>query len=121
MRAKLDENLGPQVRRVFLDAGHDVHSVDYEGLRGQPDLVIYAVCRIEQRCLVTLDSDLTDDRAFPRAGTAGIILLKPGKRDQRRLTIHLARNAAELARYDSPAGKLWILEPAGLTIVESEA
>ncbi|MCL4545806.1 MAG: DUF5615 family PIN-like protein [Chloroflexi bacterium] len=77
MNVKLDENLGVRTSQVFLDAGHDVQTVRDEQLQGRPDEVIYDVCRLERRCLVTLDLDFSNVLRFPPGPTAGIAVLRP--------------------------------------------
>lgn len=79
MRFKLDENLGSRTRQVFLDAGHDVQTVRDEQLQGRPDEVIYDVCRLERRCLVTLDLDFSNVLRFPPGPGAGIAVLRPNR------------------------------------------
>jgi len=55
MRLKLDENLGGKIAQLLGDAGHDLATVREQGLGGVPDETLYERCRMEGRCLVTLD------------------------------------------------------------------
>lgn len=76
MRFKLDENLGPRPAALLADAGHDVSTFAVQDLQGTPDSALIEVCRIEQRCLVTLDLDFSNPFRFPPARFAGIIVLR---------------------------------------------
>ncbi len=71
MRFKLDENLGSRCLGLLREAGHDVETVDSEGLSGADDRKIYDVCGVEQRCLLTLDLDFADVLRFPPHATEG--------------------------------------------------
>jgi predicted nuclease of predicted toxin-antitoxin system len=60
MKVKLDENLGVSVANLFIHAEIDVETVRSEGLSGANDQQIISVCKLEQRCLVTLDLDFSN-------------------------------------------------------------
>lgn len=60
MRFKLDENLGRRVQQLFREADHDAETVPDEQLRGCSDQTLYEICRVENRCLVTLDLDFSN-------------------------------------------------------------
>lgn len=55
MRLKLDENLGVRAAEFFRSAGHDVTTVPSQNLYSSPDKNLLETCRVEKRCLVTLD------------------------------------------------------------------
>ena len=57
MKFKLDENFGHRTQNIFVETGHDVHTVREEDLRGASDQTLYEICCAEQRCMVTLDLD----------------------------------------------------------------
>ena len=76
MNFKLDENLGRRTPQLFRDAGHDVQTVQEEALSRASDLEIYRVCRIERRCLVTLDLDFSDVTRFSPRETDGIVVVR---------------------------------------------
>ena len=48
-----------------MDAAHDANTVVDQGLKGCTDGELYDHCRIEKRCLVTLDIDFSDVLRFP--------------------------------------------------------
>ena len=68
MRIKLDENVTSAAQPVLIKNGHDVHTVHDEGLVGAPDSDLLAVCRNEQRMLVTFD-----------VGSATFVRIRPGR------------------------------------------
>lgn len=65
IRFKVDENLPIEARDAFIQAGYEASTVDDEGLSGSPDANIAAICRAEQRVIVTLDTDFADIRTYP--------------------------------------------------------
>jgi len=65
MRLKLDENLGQAIAEIFREAGHDVATVQQQGLGGIQDEALYNRCRQEGMCLVTLDLDFSNVLRFP--------------------------------------------------------
>jgi hypothetical protein len=79
--------------------GWDVFFVmEHEELRRAPDIEHYRLARKLHRTLVTLDRDYEDDRRFPPAEGAGVIVCCAP--DERRLCRILARADRELFRSD---------------------
>ncbi len=64
MKLKLDENLSRHLKASLEALGHDVMTVEDEGLLGQPDTVIGAAAHSEDRMLFTLDVGFADLRRF---------------------------------------------------------
>jgi predicted nuclease of predicted toxin-antitoxin system len=109
LKLKLDENLGPSVAALFREAGHDVRLTREQGLGGREDSVLIEVCRVEERCLVTLDLDFGQILRFPPSRYAGIALLRlpvpmsqPGLQD----AVHALLQGLEKRDIQ---GKLWIV------------
>jgi predicted nuclease of predicted toxin-antitoxin system len=73
---KLDENLGHTAAELFREAGHGVETVHSQRLSGAPDAEVIALCRREQRCLVTLDLDFSNPLMFKPWEYAGIAVLR---------------------------------------------
>jgi len=44
IKFKLDENFGTRTQGVFRQAGHDVHTVGDEDLRGVSDAELFDIC-----------------------------------------------------------------------------
>lgn len=76
MKIKLDENLPLSVRGVLTADGHDVDTVQDEGLAGANDLQVLAAANAAERLLITLDRGLGDLRAYPPGSHAGIVVLR---------------------------------------------
>lgn len=76
MKFKLDENFGTRTKRVFQEAGHDITTVFEEGLRGVPDQSLFNLCRVEGRCLVSLDLDFSNILRFPPEETEGMVIMR---------------------------------------------
>lgn len=76
MKFKLHENLPVAAASLLNECGHDAMSVYDEHLVGQSDEVISDVARAEGRVLVTLDLDFADERTYPPASHAGIVVLR---------------------------------------------
>ena len=68
MKFKIDENLPVEIAALLRDAGYEATSVVDQGLGGSADPDIAAVCRKENRALVTLDMDFADIRTYQHSG-----------------------------------------------------
>jgi predicted nuclease of predicted toxin-antitoxin system len=76
MRIKLDENLPQALVPKLTAAGHDIQSVQHEGLTGKPDADIWRATQAEGRFLVTQDLDFSDVRRFQPGTHHGILLVR---------------------------------------------
>jgi predicted nuclease of predicted toxin-antitoxin system len=76
MRIKLDENLPYTLVSLLESHGHDVHTVQIEGLAGSPDRDVWKAVQREMRLLITQDLDFSDTRKFAPGTHAGIVLLR---------------------------------------------
>lgn len=85
MRIKLDENLPAEAAPKLRNLGHDVHTVEEEGLVGHADGDIWERAQTEQRCLITQDLDFSDTRHFVPGEHSGIILIRLHSPSRRRL------------------------------------
>jgi len=77
MRVKLDENLSRRLKPALLQAGHDVATVEEEGLLGRSDEAVGAAAAAEGRVLFTLDLEFADLRKHPPGRHPGIVLFRP--------------------------------------------
>ncbi len=115
MKFKLDENLDPRAAVLLRNAGHDAVTVTDQHLQGRPDETIFAVCRLEHRCLVTLDLDFSNLLDFPPERSAGIVILRHPK-PRLRSWLELTEQLAVALKTDDPTGNLWIVEPGRIRI-----
>ena len=76
MKFKLDENLPLEIADAFQDAGHQIDSVQSEGLTGASDQEILDRVQAENRILLTMDKGIADVRRFPPEQYHGIVLFR---------------------------------------------
>lgn len=117
MRFKLDENLPLGAGEVFRRAGFEVASVIDEGLQGTEDSRLAAVCREEDRILVTLDLAFSDIRAYPAGSSPGVIVLRPRSQAKFDLLQLLHRLCAVL-EVEACDHQLWIVEEERVRVRE---
>jgi predicted nuclease of predicted toxin-antitoxin system len=83
------------VAYMRADLGWDVlFVVEHEDLRRAHDIEHYRLARQMRRTLITMDRDYLDDRSFPPAETAGVVILSAP--DERGLQALLDRVDREL-------------------------
>jgi predicted nuclease of predicted toxin-antitoxin system len=110
VKIKLDENLGRREAERLRAAGQDVATVPEQGMTSAPDKELIAVCRREERCLVSLDLDFANPLVFRPSDYAGIVVLRlPPKPTADDLLGLIDRLVAELAT-TSVEGRLWVVE-----------
>jgi predicted nuclease of predicted toxin-antitoxin system len=115
LKFKVDENLPTEAAELLAEAGHDAVTVKDQHMAGQPDANVAAVCRREERVVVTLDLDFADIRAYPPADYAGIVVLRLTLLDKFHVLSVLQRLLPVLER-EPLAGKLWIVEETSVRI-----
>jgi hypothetical protein len=116
IQLKLDENFSPNLTFMFREAGFDTHSVLDENLSGEPDTVIYQQCLLENRCLITFDTDFCNILRFPADTTAGIIVIRPNRPITFPDVRHFASVIIELLKKNNPLNCLWIVDSNKLRI-----
>jgi predicted nuclease of predicted toxin-antitoxin system len=77
MKLKLDENLSRHLKPTLLTLQHDVATVAEEGLLSQPDPVVGAAAKSEERMLLTLDLEFADMRKYMPGNHPGVMLFRP--------------------------------------------
>jgi len=115
MKFKIDQNLPVECATLLVNAGYDAMTVYDQALSGAPDEKIVAVCKAEERILITADLDLTDIRCYPPEASPGFIVLRSSKQSKAILTELLIRTLPMLDRHPI-AGRLWIVEHDRLRI-----
>ncbi len=115
MLFKTDENMPKSVAELLTQAGHPTMRVDEQAMTGFVDKAVIAVCTIEQRVLLTLDTDFLDNRRFPPERFAGIIVLRP-KRQSIRKIVEMIRQIIPLLESEVLRGKLWIIDDGRMRI-----
>jgi predicted nuclease of predicted toxin-antitoxin system len=117
MRIKLDENVDARLATFLKRAGHDTNTVQEQSLRGTEDEALYEVCKGESRILVSLDLDFSNIIRFPPEGTPGLVVLRGPNQLFSTMRI-LVETLVDALNRESPAGRLWIVEPGRLRIHE---
>ena len=82
MKIKLDENLPAGLLQNLADIGHDVDTVEREGLAGNTDDDVWQAAPEAGRFLITQDLDFSDIRKFEPGTHCGILLVRlrtPGR------------------------------------------
>jgi len=120
MKFKLDENFGSRTQQLFQAYGHDVQTVRMQGLQGSSDMHLFEVCRVEQRCMVTLDLDFADVLRFPLSLTNGIVVIRVPRNPSLALLEQLVRQFLQTLAHMPIERRLWIVEPSRIRIHESE-
>jgi predicted nuclease of predicted toxin-antitoxin system len=120
MKFKLDENFGSRTQQLFQAYGHDVQTVRMQGLQGSSDMHLFEVCRVGQRCMVTLDLDFADVLRFPPSLTNGIVVIRVPRNPSLALLEQLVRQFLQTLAHMPIERRLWIVEPSRIRIHESE-
>ncbi len=115
MRIKLDENMPRSAVEVLAKRGHDVDTVDDEGLRGHTDPEVLAAATADGRLLITLDRGLGDIRAYPPGSHGGVLVLRLA--DQSAATVRAAvADLADCHDLDALVGAVAVLQKGLLRI-----
>ncbi len=115
MKFKVDENLPVEVALLLRQAGYDALTVFDQRLGGEADSTIAAICRLEQRAILTLDLDFADIRTYPPSQYAGLIVLRMTQQDKPFVLALMARIIPALAD-KALVGKLWIVDEQHIRI-----
>jgi Domain of unknown function (DUF5615) len=115
VKLKLDENLGTSIAHVLEAAQHDVETVASQNLEGCDDVRLFEICRVEERCLVTLDKEFGNPLLHDPSRTSGIALIRlpaRGGKGELQAAAGVLRDALSLLESDQRLrGRLWIVQP----------
>ena len=117
MRFKIDENLPVEVVDLLTSGGHDALSVVDQGMGGAGDPDVARICISEDRCLITLDTDFSDIRAYPPGSHPGIIVFRLAQQDKRSVLAVSSRLLAAL-KSQTPDGALWVVDEQRIRVRE---
>jgi len=82
MKIKLDENIPARLTSILGRLGHEVDTVNSEGLAGRDDATIWEGAQRTGRFLITQDLDFSDVRRYAPGGHNGLLLVRlrdPGR------------------------------------------
>ena len=120
MLFKVDENLHEEVAELLRRHGHDAMTVFKQRLQGCDDRDIAAVCRREQRAIITQDLDFGNILAFPPQDYSGIIVLR--LTDQSRpAVLAVVNRIIPLLASDPLVGSLWTVDEVSVRIRQGAA
>lgn len=109
MKFKIDENLPLEAAECLAEAGYDASSIVAQRMSGTPDPQVAAVCRREDRVLVTLDMDFADIRTYSPGDSPGIIILRPVTQSKTSILALLER-VIGLFSTEHLSGRLWLVD-----------
>lgn len=109
MKFKIDENLPSEIKHLLTQAGHDALTVKDQGLSGNPDTNIAAICNQEGRAFITCDLDFSDIRAYPPQKYPGILVIRSDRQDKPTM-VGLFRPVLDLLSKEQINQRLWIIE-----------
>ncbi len=115
MQFKIDENLPVEIAELLTAAGHDAKTVNDQHLEGSLDSDLANVCCVENRTLITLDTDFSDITAYPPENFPGIIVLRIRHQAKYHI-IKLFRRIMPLLNRERLVQHLWIVEENRLRI-----
>jgi predicted nuclease of predicted toxin-antitoxin system len=106
---KVDENLPAAASEILRAAGAAAVSVLGQKLGGSPDADVAAVCKVEGRILVTLDTDFGNILAYPPEEFPGIVNLRT--EDQAKpVVLALMRQLVAALKTTAMQNQPWIVE-----------
>lgn len=120
MKLKLDENLGRRGQEILKAAGHDVSTVAKQHLQGSADRDLIERCRIEERCLVTLDLDFANPLIFLPSSYSGIAVLRLSAKPSAADLAALVQTLADAMKAEFLIGKLWIVETGRIRVYQEK-
>ncbi len=112
---KLDENLPVEATTLLQAGGHNALSVLDQSLGGHSDTDIAAICRKEQRVLVTFDLGFADIRVYPPRDYSGIVVLRLGRQDKPH-TLEIVEQLIPKFGDEPLENHLWIVSETSIRI-----
>lgn len=115
MRFLVDENIFPKIATYLCSLGHDVKSLQEEGLFRIPDDKIVQIAKDEGRTIITFDKHFGNVLKYPPSNTAGIIHIRihPPVMDD---ILSAIDNLFKKYGFPSFSGKLVVLSKSGYRI-----
>jgi predicted nuclease of predicted toxin-antitoxin system len=114
VKLKLDENVDLRVISFLRLAGHDVATVQGQGLSSAPDVEVINVCRSESRCLVTSDRGFGNRMRFNPPDYAGIVVIRLPPRPTFEVWREAIENLILGLEQAEVEGKLWIIQQGNI-------
>jgi len=117
VKLKTDENLPVEAADILRAEGHDVLTVNEQGLGGVCDADLAAVCRSEGGVLISLDVDFSDIRIQAPGTHPGIVVLRMSRQDKASILSVVRRLVTSLGA-EQVVGRLWIVDERRIRVRE---
>ncbi len=117
MKFKVDENMPVEIVEQLRKAGYAAMSVTEQNLGGEPDATIAAICRKENRAIITLDTDFADICNYPPNQFGGLIVFRLKKQDKPYI-LKIFKRVMKLFTAESVQQRLWIVDENRIRIRE---
>jgi predicted nuclease of predicted toxin-antitoxin system len=121
MKMKLDENIGKRGQALLREAGHDICTILEQNLQSAPDPTVIEVCRVEQRCLVTLDLDFSNPLQYNPSEYSGIAVLRLPRRPSPQDLLDVMVTLVNALKTETINRKLWIIKRGQIRIYQQES
>jgi hypothetical protein len=121
MKMKLDENIGKRGQVLLREAGHGVCTILEQNLQSAPDPTVIEVCRVEQRCLVTLDLDFSNPLQYNPSEYSGIAILRLPKRPAPQDLLDAIETLITALKTETIHQRLWIIKRGQIRIYQQES
>jgi hypothetical protein len=113
VKLKLDENLPAELLDHLRAGGHDVMSVDEEGLAGSDDAALLEHVRGEDRAILTMDKGIANVQVYPPEYNAGIVLFRPPSAGRGAVFAFVKRHLPQVLDHDL-SGRLLVVTEGGI-------
>ena len=120
MRFKVDENIHGEAAVWLRHQGHDALSVREQNHSGSPDARLAAVCRHENRILITQDLDFANIVAYPPEHYPGIVVLRLNDQSWKSAKLALSKLLPVL-QLNPAEGQLWIVDESSMRVRRGDA
>jgi Domain of unknown function (DUF5615) len=121
MKMKLDENIGQRGKTLLMAAGYDVCTILEQNLQSAPDPIVIEVCRVEQRCLVTLDLDFSNPLQYNPSEYSGIAVLRLPRRPSPQDLLDAIETLITALKTETINRRLWIVKRGQIRIYQQES
>jgi hypothetical protein len=104
-----------------MAAGHDVCTILEQNLQSAPDPTVIEVCRLEQRCLVTLDLDFSNPLQYNPSEYSGIAVLRLPRRPSPQDLLDAIGTLITALKTETINRRLWIIKRGQIRIYQQES
>jgi Domain of unknown function (DUF5615) len=103
------------------EAGYDVCTILEQNLQSAPDPTVIEVCRVEQRCLVTLDLDFSNPLQYNPSEYSAIGVFRLPRRSKPQDLLDAIETLITALKTETINRKLWIIKRGQIRIYQQES